>query len=132
MKELKQAESELEKAKQEKMSIDEIRSILYQMNTKSNEILSHTLKLTNAFSKIKNFTDEQYAMLKNIFEGIAKENSDSKAQSRINSILTDIKTRSSKDLNGKILEFLGYAGSIASLYPYITQFTSALFNMFIK
>lgn len=125
---LKSTEDEINHLKQDKMNIDGMRDAIFLIDSKTDLMLSNIRVLSNVLEKIENFSDEQYQMLQNVFEALDYGDGDEDLRYMINSILTEVTKKNTRSISEKLITFVGFAGSIASLYPYITE----LFKLIVK
>ena len=120
---------ELSQLKQDKASFEEMRNLLFSIDSKTDAILLNTRKLGYALEKIQDYSEEQREMLRSLFEEISRNNTNAALESTIHSILEEVKQGEPKAIGDSLLRFISGAGSVASLYPYVGRLLSLIMGV---
>lgn len=118
---LRKNEDELNYIKNEKLAIAALRDMVWSIDKKTDAILLDTQKLRYALEKIEHYSHTQSNELLHIFEDIRRGNADEQMEQEILSVVTAIKKGQAKAISEKLLDFVGFAGSVASLAPYLQK-----------
>jgi len=118
---LRQTEDDLRRIEQYKMNFEEMRNVVFSIDSKTDAILSETQRLTNILERIESYSEEQRKMLQDMFEEISRNNNNPQLEDMLHSILAAVKQGKATAIRDNLIRFISVASGMTSLYPYVEK-----------
>jgi hypothetical protein len=131
---LSKSETENRQLKERKENIEEMRNTLLGISEdtkKMAQVLDSLDWLKQRVEHMETYTESQLDDIKSVFSEMEKLRLEPKILNIVVEVLKEVKKTNYKTLKEHIVEFIGIAGSFASLAPYLAPYIEKLIAIFV-